>query len=61
MWEEMQSRRIERAEFYGWEEKKKWYTRFFFFFFFNQIWERDKEKGKTEWMCVRDNDTVFEE
>lgn len=53
MWEEMQSRRTGRAEFYGWEEKKKkWYTRFFSFFFLNQIWDRDKEKGKTEWMCV---------
>lgn len=52
MWEEMQSRRTGRAEFYGWEEKKKkWYTCFFSSFFI-QIWDREKEKGKTEWMCV---------
>lgn len=53
MWEEMQSRRTGRAEFYGWEEKKKkWYTRFFSFFFLTKFESGIKRKGRlNECVC----------
>lgn len=58
MWEEMQSRRIERAEFYGWEEKKKWYTRFFFFFFLTKFESGIKRKGRLN-ECVWETTTLY--